>query len=69
MNEWQTNVDLPFVLTVEEAASVLRISRSSAYEQVRLYEVTNGDEGIPSLRVGRRIRIPRAALLEKLLGP
>jgi excisionase family DNA binding protein len=38
-------------LTVEEAADVLGISRSLAYELVR-----RGD--IPSLRLGRRIVVP-----------
>lgn len=48
------------VLTVPEAAAVLRIGRAAAYQGVR--------EGtIPSLRLGRSIRVPRAKLLE-LLG-
>jgi excisionase family DNA binding protein len=49
------------VLTVEEAATVLRIGRSAAYEGVRTGE-------IPAVKVGRSIRIPRcrlAALLGK----
>lgn len=41
-------------LTVEEAALELRISRSLAYEAVRQGE-------IPSIRVGRRILVPRHA--------
>lgn len=52
--------ELPAVLTVEEAAAVLRIGRSAAYASVRA-----GD--IPSIRVGRSIRISRFAL-EQLLG-
>lgn len=52
--------DLPAVLTVEEAARLLRVSRGSAYEAVR-------SGAIPALRVGRTIRIPRRGLLE-LLG-
>jgi len=47
------------VLTVEEAAQVLRLSRGSAYEAVR-----RGD--IPTLRIGRRLLVPRAALLRML---
>ena len=46
-------------LTVEEAASLLGISRAFAYESVH-----RGD--IPSIRLGRRILIPRS-LLEKLV--
>lgn len=48
------------VLTVEEAATILRIGRSTAYEAVRRGE-------IPSIRIGGRIRIPRAALDRLLL--
>lgn len=51
---------LPAVLTVEEAAEVLRIGRSAAYAAVRAGE-------IPSIKVGRSIRVPRH-LLEVMLG-
>lgn len=47
-------------LLVEEAAHALGISRASAYEGVRTGT-------IPSIRIGRRILVPRAAL-ERLLG-
>ena len=53
---------LPAFLTVEEAASILRIGRTVAYEQTRRYEETDGREGIPVIRVGRLMRVPRAAL-------
>lgn len=46
--------------TVTEAAELLGISRSSAYECVRRRE-------IPSLTLGRRVVIPRRAL-EALLA-
>ena len=46
--------------TVDEAAAVLGISRNSAYEAARRGE-------IPTIRVGRRILVPRS-LLEELLG-
>lgn len=48
------------VLTVEELAEALGIGRSTAYAAVRA-----GD--IPSIRVGRRLLVPRVAL-ERLLG-
>lgn len=47
-------------LTVAQAARVLGIGRNQAYEAVRRGE-------IPSVRIGRRIVVPRAAL-ERLLG-
>ena len=48
------------VLTVAEAASLLGISRSFAYEAA-----ANGD--IPTIRIGRRILVPKVAL-ERLLS-
>ena len=51
--------DLPLVLTTEEAARYLRVSRGSAYEAVRTGQ-------IPSIKIGRSIRIPRHALLRML---
>lgn len=50
----------PATLTVEEAAAMLRISRGSAYAAVRAGE-------IPSIRLGRSLRVPRKKLLA-LLG-
>jgi excisionase family DNA binding protein len=47
--------DLPPILTVEQTAKVLGISRGLAFTAVR-----NGD--IPSVRIGRRILIPRDRL-------
>ena len=47
------------VLTVEEAGRLLRLSRGSAYEAARSGQ-------IPTLRIGRRLLVPRAAL-ERLL--
>jgi excisionase family DNA binding protein len=48
-------VENRLVFTVEEAAQLLGISRSFAYEAVQ-----RGD--IPSMRIGRRILVPKAAL-------
>lgn len=61
--------DLPDFLTVEEAARVLRIGRNAAYEQTRLFEETGGQKGIPVIRVGRLMRVPRAALERWSGGP
>jgi excisionase family DNA binding protein len=47
-------------MTVEEAARLLGISRSTAYECVR-------DGTLPALRLRRRIVVPTSAL-ESLLG-
>jgi excisionase family DNA binding protein len=49
------------VYTIEEAAKLLKLGRNSAYEAAR-----NGD--IPTLRIGRRLLVPRAALDRLLAG-
>jgi excisionase family DNA binding protein len=48
------------VLTIEEAGRLLRISRQSAYQAARAGE-------LPTIRIGRRLLVPRARLLA-LLG-
>ena len=48
-------------LTVTECARLLGISRGSAYEGIRRGE-------IPSVRLGRRLLVPRAALERMLEG-
>jgi excisionase family DNA binding protein len=47
-------------LTVKEAASALGISRNSVYEAIRT-------ERLPTIRLGRRVMIPRHGLL-KFMG-
>jgi excisionase family DNA binding protein len=57
------------ILTIEEAAAVLRISRGAAYALARRWRETGGREGIPCLRLGRTLRVPRDALHEMLATP
>jgi excisionase family DNA binding protein len=52
----QDLADLPAFLTVEQAAALVGISRSSAYECAARGE-------LPTVRFGRRLRVPRAAVL------
>jgi excisionase family DNA binding protein len=47
-------------MTLTEVASLLRISRNSAYEAARRGE-------IPTIKIGRRVLVPADAL-EKLLS-
>ena len=49
------------VVTVNEAAVMLRISRGAAYEAARRKE-------IPTIRIGRRVLVPLAALERMLAG-
>jgi len=58
--------ELPDFLTVEETAAVLRIGRTSAYAEVRRWEITAGRHGIPCVRVGRSLRVPKAAIIRML---
>lgn len=51
--------EVPDLLTVEEAARVLRIGRTAAYQQANLWLGT-GREGLPVMRVGGSLRVPRA---------
>lgn len=50
------------VLTVEEAARVLRISRGVAYALAREWRTTGGRSGLPVIELGRSLRVPRSAL-------
>ena len=59
----------PDFLTVEEAAAVLRLGRTSAYRQARRFLATNGAEGLCADRFGKQIRIPRCLLEQRLGGP
>ena len=58
--------ELPIALTVAEAASVLRISRTALYELIRRWHATGGADGLRAVRLGRSLRVPRIAILESL---
>jgi excisionase family DNA binding protein len=49
--------DLPAFLTISEAATFLRLGRSSCYEAAARGE-------IPTVKFGKRLRVPRGALLQ-----
>ena len=51
---------MPLVLTVDEAAELLRISRTATYDAVRRGELL-------AVRIGRTIRVPRHAVVQ-LIG-
>ena len=62
-----TPVLVPDLLTVMEAAGVLRVGRTTAYDLVDKYFATDGADGMPCLRVGGQLRVPRV-LFEEWLG-
>ena len=55
------------LLTVTEAASLLRIGRSLAYQLAAEYIASGGVSGLPAVRLGSCLRVPRWALLELAL--
>ena len=55
----QKDTNDSLVLTVGETARLLRLSKTTVYDQIR-------QGAIPSIRMGKRILIPRAALMHKL---
>lgn len=60
---------VPDLLTVEEAAEVLRIGRTLAYQLAQTSLATNGAEGMPCRRVGRLLRVPSSELATYVGGP
>jgi excisionase family DNA binding protein len=64
---WEVSVvaldELPGFLTVEEAAAVLRIGRTCAYQLAQPWRATGGESGLPVLQFGRQLRVPRSALI------
>jgi excisionase family DNA binding protein len=52
----------PAFVRVREAAVILGISKSAAYELANAWLATEGEAGLPAVRMGRCILVPRAAL-------
>lgn len=59
--------DLPLMLTVAEAAIVLRVSRTTAYKLAENWRTSHGREGLPVVKLGRRLVVRRVDLA-KLVG-
>jgi hypothetical protein len=59
----------PDFLTVEEAARVLRIGRTSAYLAAKRYRDTGGAEGLPVVAIRGSLRVPRRQLEAMAGGP
>ena len=59
----------PDFLTLDEAAAVLRVGRSTAYREANAFERSGGRTGIPVIRYGKQFRVPRYRLEDQLGGP
>ena len=59
----------PDLLTIEEAARVLRIGRTKAYAMGQEYRTTNARNGMKVIEIGGQLRVPRAWLEDKLGAP
>ena len=60
-------MDIPDLLTVEEAARMARIGSTKAYAMAREWRETGGRSGLPVVDFGNVLRVPRRAL-EALIG-
>src|SRR5688500_17116202 len=58
---------LPDLLTVEEAARLIRVGRTKAYAMAQEWRATGGRTGLPVVDFGHVLRVPRRAL-EQLIG-
>jgi excisionase family DNA binding protein len=57
--------DYPDFLTVDEAAEILRIGRSRAYELTKMWRETGGAQGIAVVQLGRQLRVPKAWIMKQ----
>lgn len=62
-------IQAPPMLTADEVALVLRLGRSKTYECARRFMATDGEEGIPCVRIGHHLRFPRHQIEELIGGP
>ena len=60
--------ELPDLLTVEEAARFLRISRGLAYALANRFVASRGAYGLPVIQLGRRLLVPKRQLGRLLDG-
>lgn len=58
--------DLPYMLTVPQAGELVGVGRTTAHKLARLYRESGGAYGIPNVRVGHNLRVPRDELLERI---
>ena len=60
---------MPLLLTMTEAAAVLRIGRTTVYKLAENWRATDGASGIPTVRIGAKLFVRRADLERIVDGP
>lgn len=60
---------LPELLTIEEAARVIRVGRTKAYAMAREWRATGGKSGLPVVDFGHALRVPLRQLETIVGGP
>ena len=58
---------LPDLLTIEEAARLIRVGRTKAYAMAQEWRATGGQSGLPVVDFGHVLRVPLRQL-EKIVG-
>lgn len=62
MAEYYSEKDLPVMLTVQEVAGFLRVSKNTAYNFVNTGV-------IPSVKIGRQVRVYREDIIRYIKSP
>ena len=57
--------EVPDMLTVEEAAKILRVGRTTGYELANRWLESGGEDGLPVIHVGRLLRVPTVLFEEQ----
>ena len=58
--------EVPELLTIDEAARVMGVSRNTAYKEAQRFRATNGKEGLEFVDAAGQMRVPRRRLEKKL---
>lgn len=58
--------EVPELLTIDETARVMGVSKNTVYADARRYRATNGEEGLEVVDACGQMRVPRRRLEEKL---
>ena len=61
--------ELPLLLSMIEAAALLRIGRTTVYKLAEAWRSIDGATGIPTVRVGTKLFVRRADLERIVNGP